>query len=353
MIKLTDVADYCGVSTATVSNVLNHTGRVSEKTREKVFAAAEELHYPLNGGARKKKVCGPHNVAVLVEDLQLILSASMLDGIANVCNRKEILPQIYNLQVRRFTPNFDYQEWQQSPLFNEKIKHALHLVCRGQARGLIYLAAHSRDISSMCLPIPQQFPMVYLYSTSSQNHLCVEDDDFQGAALATDFLIRHGHRRIAVICGSFNSFVAHLRLSGYQHALMHGELYFYPEYICSGSWEEKDGYAACEKLMALPDPPTAIFAMNDAMALGAISYLIEHGLRVPEDVSIVGYDAVNPQSSHLELTSIQIPLHEMGKMAAEYLIEMFEKHVIYGKEKSRRVPCRLIEGKTVSVPRKT
>ena len=350
MTKLIDVANFCGVSTATVSNVINNTGRVSEETREKVLFAVKQLQYSPNKSLCQRKMHMQRNISVLVEDLHSVLSFSMLEGITSVCNEKEILPQIYDLKIRQYlTRNFDYQMWQQTAECRENVQKALNLACRKQASGVIYLAAHPRDLSTLHLSSPQNIPIVYLFGSSTENHLCVEDDDVQGAALATDYLIEHGHRRIAIVCGSFNSTPAHLRLSGYQNSLMRHQLYFYPEYVCSGSWEMMDGYAACEKLMHLNPPPTALFSMNDAMALGAISYLQSNGYRIPEDLSVVGFDAADVhQYAMPRLTSIQMPLYDMGKEAARYLLDMLQQQTVYGKEKSKRLPCRLVEGETVS-----
>ncbi|HIC88761.1 MAG TPA: LacI family transcriptional regulator, partial [Anaerolineae bacterium] len=170
---------------------------------------------------------------------------------------------------------------------------------------------------------------------------CVGPDDCYGARLAVEHLVRLGHRRIAFINGPEGWEASANRLAGYRDALtMHG-LPFDPTLVCSGMWEVRDGYRAIRDLMVLPDPPTAIFAGNDFMAIGAIYALRDAGLRVPEDLAVVGYDDREVASLvRPALTTVTLPCYEMGQAAARLLLSQLgdqEKPAIAERVRGRLV----------------
>jgi LacI family transcriptional regulator len=155
----------------------------------------------------------------------------------------------------------------------------------------------------------------------------VVPDDHYGAALAVKHLVNLGHRRIAYINGPEGWHSAQRRLAGYKDELATQNLEFDPALIQPGDWEAEGGYEASRNLLSLAEPPTAIFAANDLMALGAINAIQDAGLKVPEDMAVVGYD--NRDFTRIfrpRITTVSMPTYEMGRKAAELLV----KHVATG-----------------------
>ncbi len=143
-----------------------------------------------------------------------------------------------------------------------------------------------------------------------------------GGQTATSRLIAAGHRRIGYITGEPWMDASRDRLKGYRRALAGADIAFDPELVRPGNWEPSAGYEHTRALMALPSPPTGIFCSNDLMALGCYEALKEMGLRIPEDVAVVGYDDREiARYMHPPLTTVLLPHHEMGVEAAEYLID--------------------------------
>jgi DNA-binding LacI/PurR family transcriptional regulator len=174
-------------------------------------------------------------------------------------------------------------------------------------------------------------------------------DDYYGASIATEHLIRLGHRQIAYINGPENWHTCRARLSGYRDTLSSHNLPFEPTLVEPGDWEIESGYAAANHLLKLAKRPTAIFAANDAMALGAIYALHDAGLRVPEDVAVVGYDNRNfTKTVRPRITTVNMPVIEMGGVAAELLL----KQIAEGRkeEEEIKVKGQLIIRETCGAP---
>ncbi len=175
-------------------------------------------------------------------------------------------------------------------------------------------------------PPPSEKPYVFvnrLFGAADCN--CIGPDDRYGARLAAEHLARLGHRCIAFINGPEGWEASVNRLAGYRGALAAYGLPFDRTLVRWGTWEVRDGYRATKDLMALPNPPTAIFAANDFMAIGAIYALQDVGLRVPEDVGVVGYDDREVASLvRPALTTVTLPCYEMGQAAARLLLNQLE-----------------------------
>lgn len=214
--------------------------------------------------------------------------------------------------------------------------------------GLVYIGTHPRDVGHILPPL--SIPVVYAYAYTKKDDYCINYNDYQGARLAVDYLIQCGHQQIALICGSVDSVPAHKRMMGYQASLMDHNLPFHPEYVRTGNWHYKDGYDSCLELLRLKEPPTAIFAMSDLMATGAMRALHENGYRIPEDISLHGFDHLEASELVIPaLTTIDLPLHEIGKQAAQTIDSILSGNP--PEERSILLPCTHIIRKSVS-PRK-
>jgi LacI family transcriptional regulator len=178
-----------------------------------------------------------------------------------------------------------------------------------------------------------------LFSGSCRNSVIV--DDRYGARLAVEHLAKLGHRRIAYINGPQGWDASANRLLGYREILAEWGLPYDPDLVEEGTWEVQSGYQAAKKFLALAQRPTAIFAGNDLMALGAIYAIQEAGLRVPEDMAIVGYDDREIAGiSRPTITTVTLPCYEMGEASAKLLLNLLEKGE--GSEEPIKIQGKLI-----------
>ncbi len=163
----------------------------------------------------------------------------------------------------------------------------------------------------------------------------------------TRYLIGKGHTRIAVITGHPHSFPAMKRLSGFQIAMQEAGLTIPDGYLVYGNWEYESGYARMKEMLDLPQRPTAVFAMNDFMAAGCLHALMDSGIRVPEEISVVGFD--NREACHYlipKLTTVELPIKEIGERSARMLMELISDE--NAQPRSEILPCALVERNSVS-----
>lgn len=340
MSTLHDVASKAGVSVTTVSNVINSTGKFSQKTKNIVENAIKELNYIPNPIARGLKKNSLHNISIICEDINTVFSNQMIDGICDYSDKHSYSVSLTNLGLGRKmnTETFDYINAENSDIFKNSVKNAISTFLTTHTDGIIYIGIHPRDVSNILPDL--SIPVVYLYSYTSSTDTCINYDDFQGARIAVEHLVQQGHTKIATISGAIDSVPSHKRLLGYQTALMEHNLSFLPEYFLTSNWHYEDGYNCCQALMSLPFPPTAIFVMSDLMAYGAINYAHDNGIRIPGDLSIIAFDDLpSSETSYPKLTSIHVPLFEMGQYAADSLIKLIENN--NKQNYTRLFPCQI------------
>jgi LacI family transcriptional regulator len=172
----------------------------------------------------------------------------------------------------------------------------------------------------------RKFPFVLIdHQGAGRDCPAVGATNWQGGYNATEYLIKLGHTRIGFITGTMDLGCAVDRLAGYRAALRTYHIPDLPELVQEGYFFQQDGYAGATALLDLPEPPTAIFASNDVMAMGVMDAVRTHGLRVPEDISIIGFDDI-PQASliHPALTTINQPLEKMGRVATQKLLDLLK-----------------------------
>jgi DNA-binding LacI/PurR family transcriptional regulator len=201
---------------------------------------------------------------------------------------------------------------------------AVHQLISRSIDGIIFVESW-RDESNKTLDLANK-PYVFVYRLFNGTYAnSVLLDDRYGARLAVEHLVNLGHSRIALINGphDWNSSIE--RLAGYRDVLEQYGLSFDPTLVAEGTWEVQSGYPAVKKFLGLPDRPSAIFAANDLMALGAIYAIQDAGLSVPEDVAVVGYDDREIASlSKPTITTVCPPSFEMGKLAAQLMLDRLE-----------------------------
>lgn len=341
MIKIKDIAKKVGVSTATVSHVLNNTGRVGEDTRKRVLKAVEELNYTPNKIAKSLKVKKTSTVGIIAEDVTVFNTPDIIDGINEVAENNDLGILLVNLRIyQKMGTDFSDKEKMRDLLSN-----AFDQLVKNQVDGIIYIGTYNRDVTEIIPKTP--IPVVYTYcNTTNEGDYTINYDDDAAAYKATTNLIEHGHRNIALISGFIDSIHSHERFNGYRRALMDNVIGLNPNYIKTGDWEIESGFLLTKELLSLSERPTAIVALNDLMAYGAINAAKKLGLHLPNDLSIIGFD--NREFSAYtspELTTMSIPLHRMGEKAMDVLYGLINNNPL--KETKIKLNCELVERESV------
>jgi LacI family transcriptional regulator len=304
MATIRDVARAAGVSVATVSRVLNHHARVRTETRTRVEAVAHALDYTPNEVARSLITSRTHALGVLLPDLYGEFFSEVLRG-ADLRARRDG----FHLLVSS------------SHADGEDLVEALRSM-RGRIEGLIVMAPDV-DTGSLVKAAGRGVPLVLL-DPGLRVLGCdsISIDNVQGATAAVRHLLGLGHRRIALIGGPAGNADALQRRDGYRQALAASGVGTDPALEVEGDFTEPSGYAAVARLLRLEPRPTAIFAANDYMAIGAMSALAQAGLTVPEDVAIVGFDDI-AMARYLNppLTTVNVDLLDLGARAVQRLID--------------------------------
>lgn len=318
---MTDVAKAAGVSQSTVSMVLNNMSgaRLSDSTRAKVLSVAVAIGYRL---PRRENPAPPAHKASAVQAADpsaprrnLIgylvdeISTSphpvvSIDGARDAAWEHDCLVAVL---VTRSNPE-------------QEAAAIAALAAQPQLLGIIYSTIFTRAIT---LPEAlRHVPVVLLNCHDDQaKRPTIVPGEVGGGHTGTDHLISAGHTRIGFINGEPWMEAAKDRLKGYRRALATADLPFDPALVRDGDWMSSGGFDATLALMALPRPPTAIFCANDLMALGALEALAQLGKKVPDDVSVLGYDDQEiSRHTHPPLTTMVLPNYEMGRAAVEALL---------------------------------
>lgn len=303
---LAQIARVAGVSIATVSRALTDSNHpMKDETRRRIVCLAEEMGYKPNLIARSLQSSRTYSVGVIVDRIDSPFAAATVQGIQDGLRQGGYSISIVN-------SNRD----------TEAVAGAIKIFYSRQVDGIIILNAWLHTFNDAFFSILQGKPYVFvnrLFSQAIQN--CVAPGDRYGAQLATKHLADLGHSRIAYINGQQTWIEAQHRLDGYIDVLNRQGLKLDEQLIKQGDWGVESGYQATRDLMRLEQRPTAIFAANDLMALGAIYAIQDTGLRAPHDVAVVGYDDrdfagwVRPA-----LTTVRMPSYEMGQAAAGLLL---------------------------------
>jgi LacI family transcriptional regulator len=305
MVTIADVAAHAGVGAGTVSRVLNDRPRVSPTTRARVLAAIELLDYRPNPLARGLSLGRCQTFGVVVPFFTHPSAVERLRGVVDALRGSD-----YDLVL------FDVE----SPLHLEE--HLASLTRRDRAAGLLVLslplpAEHLARLRSAAVP-------VVIVDAAGDGVPHVVTDDVEGGRIATRHLVELGHREIAFIGepvdNPFGFTSSARRQAGYEEVLRANGLRVRRGHIRHGSHDRAIGRALTEGLLAQRVPPTAVFAASDALAIGALEAARAAGLRVPGDLSVVGFDDIDV-SAYAGLTTVRQPLYESGRLGATLLLD--------------------------------
>ena len=300
-----DVAERAGVSVTTVSHVVNETRPVSDELRQRVLTAMDELGYQPNRLARSLRLQETHTIGMIVPDSANPFFAEVARGIEDTS-----FEQSYNVILCNSDGNLD-KELLYTNVLVEK-----------QVDGILFVAAgvsteHIRALQTRRMPlvlVDRDIPGVAVDS--------VLTDNARGGWQAIHYLIELGHRRIGCITGPSDVTPSAERVTGYRQALREAGIAADENLVVKGDFQYESGFRATQQLLEMNDPPTAVFACNDLMAVGAISAVIESGRKVPADLSVIGFDDVPLASfTNPPLTTIAQPKYEMGALATTMLLE--------------------------------
>ena len=317
MATIKDVAREAAVSVATVSRVLNGVEVVREETARRVREVAAKLRYAPHTGARSLITNRTNTLGVLLPDLYGEFFSELIHGI-DITARKEG----YHILVSR--------SWEGRTEIEEAMR-----AMRGRVDGMLLM---SPDVhADSLLNVPANLPVVLLCSPSRGHELdSVTIQNFHGAKEMVAHLVSIGHRRVAIIKGSIGNFDAAERLRGYRAALKDAAIDSDTELERQGDFTEAGGYAAALELMALPNRPTAVFAANDSMAIGALSAFRQAGVRLPEEMAIAGFDDI-PLGRYMDpqLSSVRVNIAGLGAKAVEVLLHGIRHKNVHVRRRER------------------
>nr|WP_222943049.1 ribose operon transcriptional repressor RbsR [Xenorhabdus sp. PB62.4] len=300
-----DVARLAGVSTSTVSHVINGNRYVSENVKKKVHAAIEKLNYAPSALARSLKVKQTKTIGMLVTASDNSFYSEVVRSVESNCYERGYSLILCNTEgsVTRMI-------------------RSMETLLQKRVDGLLIMSSEHKLLSKDFLLRYPLVPMVTLdWSPFDASSDVIKDNSLFGGELATSYLINRGFRKIACIAGSQDTSLSRQRLAGYRKAMRDAQLEIPDGYEIQSDYEFAGGLLSMKKLLQLSEIPEAVFAGNDAMAIGAYQALHQAGLSVPDDISIIGYDdiAIAPYLIP-PLTTIHQPKDELGKLAIDSLL---------------------------------
>lgn len=301
----------CNVSTQTVSRVINNRLEVSKETRAAVQEAIAQMGYRPSALARSLVRQRSFTLGVIIAGLRFVGVSQTLNGITEQCQASG-----YNLFLKELQ-NFD------TPNFLPVIESLI----ANQVEGIIFAAPEFNDnvkVAQSQLPASCP-PIIFLKSQPNPKYDSISVDNRGGARKAVDYLISIGRREVGLITGPMGWHEARQRKNGWEDALNGSGIPVTPEKWSSGDWTSASGEAAFTELIQKYPEINAIFVSNDQMALGVLRYAHTHGIRVPEDLAIIGFDDLSESAQFTPaLSTVTHPLRELGILAVNTLLEQIE-----------------------------
>jgi LacI family transcriptional regulator len=309
MPTIKDVAQAASVSTATVSHVINGTRPVSEETQHRVLQAMEDLNYQLNAVARGLRTKKTRLLALVIPDITNPFFTDFARGFQDAADQRDYVVIVCNTD-RDLQRELRY----------------LDMLRQQQVDGLALNPAGvtARDLKQL---LKAQVSVVLVGSQiDDPNFDVVMVDNVRGGQDAVQHLIDLGHVRIGLVSGPRTTSSGMLRYQGYCQALEANRLSFEEQLVEEGDFTYEGGYACMQRLLALESRPTAVFATSDVMALGAKKAIEDAGLRIPADLSLIGFDDIPELArSRPALTTVAQPRYPMGWETARLLLERVEQ----------------------------
>jgi len=309
-ITITDIAKKLGISASTVSRALSDHPDIKAETKKKVQQLADEFYYKPNSIAQSLKNNRTTIIGVIVPEIKHDFFSSAISGIEEVAYHAG-----YTIIVCQSNENFEREVVNTNSLIHQRVAGIVASISQDTIN-----SDHFRTV------VARGIPLVFFDRACSDLDVSkVIIDDAKSAYNAVSYLISKGYHRIAHFTGPRDLEISKLRLQGYLKALSDALIPSVEDFICYGGLHEADGYNSMDHLININHLPDAIFAVNDPVAIGAFQRIKEAGLRIPQDIGIVGFS--NNKITALvdpPLTTVNQPSFEMGKRSAELLIQMIE-----------------------------
>lgn len=335
---LNDVATSAGVSTATVARVIHNRGYVSKEARERVLSAVKAVDYRTNSLARSLKQQRTRTVGqVLQSTFPNTFYVQVALGAERLATEMGYSLLTYNVQGSAAAE-----------------KKAVEAFLSWRVDAILFITPI--DEANVKLSLDAGVPAVQVERPVSQlcDHVLV--DNYSGARAALEHLLGLGHKRVAFIGQAANAqanpisaYVERDRLKAYQNGMAASGIAVDTQLVSLGSYytledrsAKEDGYRATKLFLELDEPPTAIFASSDILAAGVLQRLYHHGLNVPKDISVVGFDDTYAAFVTPMLTTVRLPMEELGKAAMKLAIQRVEAQSLEGEPKLRKFPAELI-----------
>jgi len=306
-VTIKDIAKKLNISPSTVSRALRDHPDISAKTKEMVSSLAEELDYQPDSIAQSLKKRRTNLIGVIVPEIKHNFFSAAISGIEEVAYRAG-----YAIIVSQSNESYDRECVNVRALISNRV-----------AGLLISISQTTENSDHFKLLERQGIPFVFFDRVCEDIEASkVVVDDFDGAFNAVEHLIKSGYKRIAHLAGPKHLSISQCRLHGYLSALKKHKIPYDENLVVYGGLNEEDGARGFHKLLQLDQLPDALFAVNDPVAIGAFEKIKEHGLKIPEDIALVGFSN-NPITRLVEpsLTTVSQPAYAVGKRAAKLLIE--------------------------------
>ena len=335
-----DVAERAGVSNATVSNVINEKGKVSESTRKTVLKAIEALNYRPNASAQRKlQSSGPKSIGLVVKEIHNPYFADVIVAAQEMANQKGYSIILSSSEGDR-----------------EKEGRIVDLLVEKDIDGIVInpLLDRDADLSHLFDLKRRNIPFVLLEQVHGLRANLVDVDNLRASREMTNHLIELGHEEIVHFAGPEYSMHSEERIEGFRHAFFDSRLVYSEDFVVRAGARLEEGYAAGMSFFSdlAPDQrPTAVMCYNDLVAIGLMRALRELDIDVPGDVSITGFDNINTgEYAPVPLTTMGVPTDEMGRAAVEMVIHQIESR---GQQDPQTVNLKaelVVRGSTAAVP---
>ncbi len=305
-VTIQDVAKTAGVSVSTVSRVLNSKVDVASETQDRILSVIDDLGYTTNLAARSMRSFKKNLVGLIMPDIAYPFAIEVMKGVNRAIAESEFDLLVYTTGDVRKSESASHEQKYVS-LLNNSITD-----------GVIIVAPIASEFSSNA-PIVSIDPLI-----SNPTYPTVHATNYQGAVEAMEYLLGLGHKQIGFISGRAELESSNRRLKGYRDALENAGIAVDEGLIASGDYTTETGAICTKKLLSLDEPPTAIFASNDQTAMGVFQTAQEMGLRIPEELSVVGFDNIS-ESKYMGLTTMDQFISEMGFVATQMLFKLIKR----------------------------
>ncbi len=306
-VTIKDIAKLANVSHTTVSRALNNSPLIKENTKRKIIEIANQLNYSPDVHARSLVLQKSYTIGLFLTRLSNGTSSSFLAETIKGVN--SVIDENYNLYVRGIQ---DFQDFS--------------AITRKRFDGIILMSQSDIDNAFIYHVLEKEIPLVVLNRQVEERSIVnVLSNDQEGVYEAINLFIENGHRNIALIEGTSHFRSSQERKEGYIKALIDFKLPILQEYMVKGNYDMESGYKAMKKLLALENPPTAVFCSNDDMAIGAMKAVNDAGLFVGADFSIIGFDDIGfSEYTSPALTTVKRPIEKISMVGAQKLLQLMD-----------------------------